>query len=119
MLNLKKLAFVGLCSLFAASAMSAEAGFLADRHATRGVACATCHGVAAPEAGSTVETKQCLGCHGSLKAISEKIHQRDKAQSPDPHVNHSLGLNCNECHRGHQKSVNMCSRCHIFEYKVP
>ena len=119
MLNLKKLAFVGLCSLFAASAMSAEAGFLADRHATRGVACATCHGVAAPKAGSTVETKQCLGCHGSRKAISEKIHQRGKAQSPDPHVNHSLGLNCNECHRGHQKSVNMCSRCHIFEYKVP
>ena len=117
MLNLKKLAFVGLCSLFAASAMSAEAGFLADRHATRGVAYVRRCGGA--EAGSTVETKQCLGCHGSLKAISEKIHQRGKAQSPDPHVNHSLGLNCNECHRGHQKSVNMCSRCHIFEYKVP
>ena len=41
------------------------------------------------------------------------------AQSPDPHVNHSLGLNCVECHKGHEQSVNMCSRCHLFEYKVP
>ena len=87
--------------------------------AARSVDCAACHEVKAPAEGAEVDTQKCLACHVSLKAVSEKIHARGNAQSPDPHVNHSLGLNCVECHKGHEQSVNMCSRCHLFEYKVP
>ena len=89
------------------------------RLAARTVDCAACHAVKTPAEGAEVDTQKCLACHVSLNAVSEKIHARDNAQSPDPHVNHSLGLNCVECHKGHEQSVNMCSRCHLFEYKVP
>lgn len=89
------------------------------RHAARSVDCAACHAVKTPAEGAEVDTQKCLACNVSLNAVSEKIHARGNAQSPDPHVNHSLGLNCVECHKGHEQSVNMCSRCHLFEYKVP
>lgn len=89
------------------------------RLAARSVDCAACHAVKTPAEGAEVDTQKCLACHVSLNAVSEKIHARGNAQSPDPHVNHSLGLNCVECHKGHEQSVNMCSRCHLFEYKVP
>lgn len=119
MFAMKKLFFVGLCSIFGAVALNAQAANLADRHASKSLTCVSCHDTATPKEGATVSTAKCSSCHGTLQEISDKIHKRGNAQSPDPHVNHSLGLNCNECHRGHQPSVNMCNRCHVFEYKVP
>ena len=116
MFDMKKLALAGALAMIAAAA---QPGHLADRHAARSVDCAACHAVKTPAEGAEVDTQKCLACHVSLNAVSEKIHARDNAQSPDPHVNHSLGLNCVECHKGHEQSVNMCSRCHLFEYKVP
>ena len=115
MFDMKKLALAGALAMIAAAATAAQPGHLADRHAARSVDCA----VKTPAEGAEVDTQKCLACHVSLNAVSEKIHARGNAQSPDPHVNHSLGLNCVECHKGHEQSVNMCSRCHLFEYKVP
>ena len=119
MFDMKKLALAGALAMIAAAATAAQPGQLADRHAARSVDCAACHAVKTPAEGAEVDTQKCLACHVSLNAVSEKIHARGNAQSPDPHVNHSLGLNCVECHKGHEQSVNMCSRCHLFEYKVP
>lgn len=119
MFELKKLFFVGLCTALGAVTVGAQAANLADRHASKSVDCVSCHDTKTPAEGATVSTQKCSGCHGSLQDISAQIQKRSNAQSPDPHVNHSLGLNCNECHRGHQPSVNMCNRCHVFQYNVP
>ncbi len=114
-----RMAVMGLCLVFSGSFLSAQAATLAERHVAKGVSCEACHGTKTPAEGAEVSTEKCSSCHGTLKQISEKIHQKGKAQSPDPHMNHSIGLNCNECHRGHEASVNMCNRCHVFKYNVP
>lgn len=120
MFELKNLLFVGLYTALGAVSMSAQASeYLADRHGAKSMECVACHDTAKPAEGATVSTQKCTSCHGSLADISAQIQKRGNAQTPDPHVNHSLGLNCNECHRGHQPSVNVCQRCHVFEYKVP
>ncbi len=99
------------------SAQAEENGthFLADRHVERGVACEACHGVKTPQPGATVETAQCNSCHKSLDDVAKRTEKLD----PNPHYNHLVGLNCTECHRGHQKSVNMCGSCHNLQFKVP
>ena len=58
---------------------------------------------------------QCNICHQSLDAVAKQTSKLD----PNPHYNHLVGLDCAECHRGHQQSVNMCAQCHNIEYKVP
>ena len=60
-------------------------------------------------------TAQCNTCHQSLDAVAKQTSKLD----PNPHYNHLVGLDCAECHRGHQQSVNMCAQCHNIEYKVP
>ena len=89
--------------------------FLADRHVERGVACESCHGVKTPKPGAVVETAKCNACHQSLDEVAKRTSKLD----PNPHYNHLVGLNCTECHRGHQKSVNMCASCHNIQYNVP
>lgn len=87
--------------------------FLADRHAARGVDCATCHGVKTPT--KAADTAQCLACHGDyakLKALTQDV-------TPNPHYTHMLDQPCIECHQGHKPSVNMCNDCHKFDLKVP
>ena len=68
-----------------------------------------------PKAGAKVSTAQCNTCHQSLDAVAKQTSKLD----PNPHYNHLVGLDCAECHRGHQQSVNMCAQCHNIEYKVP
>ena len=104
-------------SIGAQAALAAQGGthFLADRHVERGVACEACHGVKTPQAGATVETAQCNSCHKSLDEVAKRTAKLD----PNPHYNHLVGLNCTECHRGHQKSVNMCASCHNIKFDVP
>ena len=113
---MRKNVLMGLL-LAAGLVMSAQASdFLADRHATRGVACAACHdGQATPAPGSTVKSETCLSCHGP----AEKLAERTKKVDPNPHYNHLIDVGCLECHRGHKQSVNMCSSCHNIHYKVP
>lgn len=103
--------------LAAGLVMSAQASdFLADRHATRGVACAACHdGQTTPAPGAKVKSETCLSCHGP----AEKLAERTKKVDPNPHYNHLIDVGCLECHQGHKQSVNMCSSCHNIHYKVP
>lgn len=96
-----------------ASAWSAEGNFLADRHAAKGMNCASCH-VETPPA-KAVPTEKCLSCHGDY----EKLKELTKDKQPNPHYTHLLDQPCSECHKGHTESVNMCNSCHQFDFKVP
>lgn len=103
--------------LFGTSAMSVAMAnsFLADRHARRQVSCVACHEVAAPQPGAKVDNAKCLTCHKSADEVAKRTQKMD----PNPHYNHLVGLRCQECHRGHQKSVNMCASCHNLQWQVP
>lgn len=105
-----------MLSVFAIGSASASE-FLADRHAARGVKCAACHTTSAPKAGAAVDMAKCTACHGSLDQVAKKT--KAKGLDPDPHYNHLVGLDCNECHKGHKASVNMCGTCHNLKFKVP
>lgn len=102
-------------STLAMTATATAGGNLADRHAQRGTDCVACHNTKAPKAGAVVKQETCLKCHGSL----DQVAQRTKKLDPNPHYNHLVGLDCLECHRGHQKSVNMCGECHNLKFNVP
>lgn len=111
-----KLLVCGLAAgILSASAYSAE--FLADRHVARGVQCSACHGKTMPVKGAKVDQKACLACHKSLDDVAKLSEQ--KGIDPNPHYNHLVGMNCLECHRGHQQGVNQCGTCHKLNYKVP
>ena len=88
----KSLVLAMVLAGFAATSFAAEPAFLADRHVARGVACETCHGVKTPAPGAKV---------------------------PNPHYNHLIGTDCQECHKGHAQSVNLCGSCHNLDWKVP
>ena len=90
-----------------------EKKFLADRHQTKGIACASCHKESPPKA--AVPTAVCIGCHGSYAKIAEKTIN----VSPNPHVSHMGELSCESCHHAHKASENHCSSCHEFGFKVP
>ncbi len=91
---------------------------LADKHMAGSNNCVMCHETT-PAPGAVVTTEKCNSCHGSLEAVSAINRAKPDAQFPNPHVNHSIGLNCNECHMAHQASQNMCARCHNFQYQMP
>lgn len=105
------LAVALVAAAFSAPASAAEK-FLADRHADRGVECASCHKAGPAEA---PDAKACLACHGDYAALKD----RTKDVTPNPHYTHLLDQPCTECHQGHKASVNMCNGCHQFDYKVP
>lgn len=116
----KTLLTTALFGLLVAGSMSTwaapgEGHFLADRHVGRGVACASCHGDKAPTAGAKVPMKACVACHGEI----EKVAERTKDVTPNPHHNHLVGISCLECHQGHQTSKNVCATCHQVKFKVP
>ena len=87
---------------------------LADKHEAKGLSCAACHGTDSPEKG--VKKEECLSCHGSYGALSEKsqIH----AYMTAPHF--PGGDDCGHCHQAHAKSVLLCNKCHEeINLKVP
>lgn len=47
----------------------AQDKYLADRHAERGVACASCHQETPP--GKAVPAAKCLSCHGDYAKLKE------------------------------------------------
>lgn len=84
-----------------------------SKHLNRGLDCAICHGTDDP--GKRPAMAKCLECHDSYQAVAER--SRDKV--PNPHASHLGQPRCTECHSEHGGSVLLCSRCHLFEFKVP
>ena len=105
--------FVGILSL-----ASAEPPQLHEAHSKLQMTCESCHLSADPAKNSRVESEKCIQCHGDLKKISETIKAK-KLIDPDPHWNHMIDIQCWECHKEHKPGVNMCSRCHNLDFKVP
>jgi hypothetical protein len=90
-----------------------EKKFLADRHQTKGMACASCHKETPPQ--TPVQTAVCIDCHGSYAKIAEKTINA----SPNPHASHMGALPCENCHHAHKAPENQCASCHEFNMKVP
>lgn len=113
---MKKTLWMLTCLFFAGATQCViAADFLADRHGARNIACETCHTVKTPATGAKVDSKACISCHGDL----DKMAERTKTKVPNPHYNHLIGTDCQECHKGHTPSVNLCGSCHFLEWKVP
>lgn len=105
---------LGLASWYGSSYVGAEEKkFLADRHQTKGIACASCHKESPPKV--AVSTAVCIGCHGSYAKIAEKTIKT----SPNPHASHMGELSCESCHHAHKASENQCADCHAFTFKAP
>lgn len=85
---------------------------LASKHQKFGVKCESCHGQK-NEIG-TPEKVQCIQCHNpaDLKKPSLKEDPHNSPHYPD-------GLECTVCHVQHEKSVDYCSQCHNFNFKIP
>ena len=103
---------VALVCVSVCTGLVAAADLLADRHSTRGLGCASCHGTTGPQTAVTAAT--CIACHGAYTAIAEKTARLD----PNPHASHRGELACGECHHAHQPSVDFCAQCHDFGFKV-
>lgn len=92
---------------------------LADRHASYGLACTSCHAGETPAPGgampATLGTTTCLSCHGTFASVAA----RTAASFPNPHASHLGDLACSSCHRAHQPPVDHCSQCHSFGFRVP
>ena len=111
---MKNLVIVTVAALSILSgAAFAQDKYLADRHAERGVACASCHQETPPS--KAVPADKCLSCHGDYA----KLKELTKDAKPNPHYTHMLDQPCAECHKAHKPSVNMCQECHQFDFKVP
>ena len=108
-----QLSTIGLLSvaLFSSSLFAQTTPNLADRHVAKGVQCAACHTENPPA--KAVSTEKCQSCHGDFEAMKQKTAKL----SPNPHYTHMGDQPCEECHKGHKPSINMCSQCHKIELK--
>jgi hypothetical protein len=82
--------------------------FLAQRHISAGLECASCHGEGKK---IPVKSAKCLECHESFKAVAE----RTKDMNPNPHANHLVdtdSVECTQCHHGHKTDEIVCLDCH-------
>ena len=118
---LKRFGFASRLLLFAALVPLALAAaqapaMTADLHKAKGVTCVDCHGKGKKK--TFVPAQRCLSCHGPAAGLVEKT----AAVKPEnPHASPHWGSNmeCNVCHRQHEKTVNWCNHCHAYGFKVP
>ena len=103
--NILAAAALTLAMVSAASATPA----LADRHAAKGLECASCHKTA-PMPGAVVKKDACKACHSY-----EQLAQQTAKMEPKPHRPHLGDVNCVECHSGHGEPRLMCNDCHQFK----
>jgi fumarate reductase flavoprotein subunit len=94
-------------------AWAAGEGPLAEKHKAAGIECAGCHKESPPKA--QVETPSCAACHGDYVALAAKTEKKH----PNPHASHQGEMPCESCHHSHARSVDYCSQCHDFGFKVP
>ena len=88
----------------------------ADLHKAKGVTCVDCHGNAKKKTFVTAE--RCLGCHGPAADLVKKTaHVKPENPHDSPHWGPTM--ECNVCHRQHEKTVNWCNHCHAYGFKVP
>ena len=88
----------------------------ADMHKAKGVTCVDCHGNAKKK--TFVAAERCLGCHGSPADLVKKTaHVKPENPHDSPHWGPTM--ECNVCHRQHEKTVNWCNHCHAYGFKVP
>lgn len=84
--------------------------FLAGKHAQNmGLECTDCH--ANDTSGEVDAQSVCLGCHEQAD-IEERGEKMIAKLDRNPHKGHYPDLSCNECHKGHEVSVNFCDSCH-------
>ena len=88
----------------------------ADLHKDKGVGCEGCHGTVEPK--TFVPAERCLTCHGGM---SDLVKKTSAVKPENPHASPHWGsrMECNVCHRQHEKTVDWCSHCHAFNFKVP
>jgi Cytochrome c3 len=88
----------------------------ADLHKAKGVTCVDCHGTTKKK--TFVAAERCLGCHGPAADLVKKT-AAVKPENPHDSPHWGPAMECNVCHRQHEKTVNWCSHCHAFNFKVP
>ena len=88
----------------------------ADLHKDKGVGCEGCHG--ADETKTFVSAERCLSCHGGRADLVKKTAEV-KPENPHDSPHWGSRMECNVCHRQHEKTVDWCSHCHAFSFKVP
>ena len=110
-------ALTALALIFVTSAaFAADPPMLADRHVKAGVKCESCHGSdQAAKGPRTVKKETCLACHGGTYA---KLAEKTDSLEVNPHDSHLGEIECTKCHRGHQKPVLECARCHDFSKEL-
>lgn len=97
-----------------AVARVAEATAFKQRHQSKGIDCAACHG---PELDFAVlpTVDVCLSCHESYEAVAELTGD----VVPNPHYSHMGEGTCTDCHSEHLEPRLSCNQCHVFEMDVP
>lgn len=108
----KSLLILALCTTLCGVACAADQQLLSERHIAKGVSCSACH-VENPPA-KAVATEKCQSCHGGFAQMKAKTAKL----KPNPHYTHMGDQPCEECHRAHSQSVNMCDKCHQIKLNV-
>ena len=102
---------------------------LAQKHAEAGIACIDCHenGIAdkametywyitddfeVPTLKRDFGNEMCTKCH----KVDEIIAKTDKGNGINPHNSHLGDLNCEDCHKMHDRSEAACMKCHDFDF---
>ena len=115
---LKRFGFIALPLFFAAfMTLPASAALTADLHKDKGVGCEGCHG--AEETKTMVTAELCLACHGGNRPELVKKTAAVKPENPHDSPHWGARMECSVCHRQHEKTVDWCSHCHAFNFKVP
>ena len=79
--------------------------YTADRHKAYGVECKQCH---ADQDKNIFDYRSCLSCHESYQKVAERTRKRSR----NPHKSHYGDLECNVCHHGHKADEDYCATCH-------
>jgi hypothetical protein len=118
---LKRLGFIALPPAFAALMAFAASEqpapvLVAGSHKDKGISCEGCHG--SEENKTFVPAERCLMCHGGMPELVKKT---EAVKPENPHASPHWGsrIECSVCHRQHEKTVDWCSHCHAFNFKVP